>query len=44
VQKKLKQYFKDKPFLLIYSGSEAIYKPDEGLDFLNETITSAIFS
>jgi len=43
VQEKLKNYFDDKDFLLIFSAGEAIYKPDEGFYFLNETITSAIF-
>jgi len=44
VQEKLKQYFQDKPFLLIYSGSEAIYQPTGKLEYFNETATSAIFS
>jgi len=43
VQEKMKEYFKDKDFLLIYSAGEGIYKPEEGFYFLNETITSAIF-
>jgi len=43
VQEKMKKYFKDKDFLLIYSAGEGIYKPEEGFYFLNETITSAIF-
>jgi hypothetical protein len=42
-QEKLKKYFQDKPFLLIFTGAEAIYNPDIGLYYLNETITSAIF-
>jgi len=43
VQEKMKQYFEDKDFLLIYSGSEGVYKPNEKLYYLNETITSVIF-
>lgn len=43
VQEKMKEYFKDKDFLLVYSAGEGVYKPEEGLYFLNETITSAIF-
>ncbi len=43
VQEKLKKYFQEKPFLLLYDGGEAIYKPDEVLYYLNESLTSAIF-
>jgi len=43
VQEKLKQYFQDKPFLLLYVGGEGMYKPDEGFYFLTESLTSAIF-
>jgi hypothetical protein len=43
VQEKLKQYFQEKPFLLIYVGGEGIKKQGEELDYLNETITCAIF-
>jgi len=43
IQEKMKDYFNDKDFLLIYSSGEGIYKPDEDFYFLNETITSAIF-
>jgi len=43
VQEKLKKYFDDKDFLLIYSAGEGIYKPDGDFYYLNETITSAIF-
>ncbi len=43
VQEKLKKYFQEKPFLVLYVGGEAMYKPKEGLYYLNETITSAIF-
>jgi hypothetical protein len=42
-QEKLKRYFQDKPFLLIFTGAEAIYNPNIGLYYLNETITSTIF-
>ncbi len=43
VQEKLKHYFKDKPFILLYSGGESIKKPDEELEYLNFAFTSAIF-
>lgn len=43
IQEKLKNYFKDKDFLVVYSSGEAINKPDEDFYFLAETITSAIF-
>jgi len=43
VQEKLKQYFQDRPFLLIYTGGEAMYKPKEGLFYLNEAVVSAFF-
>lgn len=43
VQEKLKNYFKNKDFLVVYSAGEAINKPNEDLYFLTETITSAIF-
>jgi len=43
VQEKLKKYFQEKPFLLIYVGGEAIKKQGEELDYLNETLTCAIF-
>ncbi len=43
VQEKMKNYFENKPFLTVFSAGEGIYKPKEGLYYLNETITSAIF-
>lgn len=43
IQEKLSQYFKDKQFLLIYSGGEAIYTPKDDLYYLNESTCSAIF-
>ena len=43
IQEKMKDYFKDRNFLLVYSASEGLYKPDDDFYFLNETITSAIF-
>jgi hypothetical protein len=43
VQEKLKNYFEEKPFLLLYVGGEAMYKPNEGLYYLTESLTSAIF-
>jgi len=43
VQEKLKRYFKEKPFLLVYAGGEGIRKHGEELEYLNESITSAIF-
>jgi len=43
VQEKMKKYFEDKDFLLVYSSGEGVNKPEEGFYFLNETITSAIF-
>ncbi len=43
VQEKLKKYFQEKPFLMIYVGGEAIHKPDECLYYLNESLSSAIF-
>ncbi len=43
VQEKLKNYFKGKPFILLYSGGEGMCTPQEGSYFLNETITSLIF-
>jgi len=42
-QEKLKRYFQDKPFILIFTAAEGIYTPDRGLYYLNETITSTIF-
>jgi hypothetical protein len=43
VQEKLKNYFQDKPFLLLYGGGEGIKKSGQEVDYLTETITSAIF-
>ena len=43
VQEKLKQYFQGMPFLLVYTGGEAMYKPNEGLFYLNEAVVSAFF-
>jgi len=43
VQEKLKHYFKDKPFLLLYLGGEAVYKPRGDIYYHNESICSAIF-
>jgi len=43
VQEKLKNYFRDKPFLVLYSGGESIKKPNEQLEYLNFAFTSAIF-
>ena len=43
VQEKLKQYFKEKPFLLTYVGGEGIKKQGSELEYLNETLTCAIF-
>lgn len=43
-QEKIKNYFKDKEFLLIYTAAEGTKKTNEELDFFNLTITSAIFS
>ena len=43
VQEKMKKYFQDKPFLFVSMAGEGIYKPDEGLYYLNETTVSAIF-
>jgi len=43
VQEKLKKYFQEKPFLLLYVGGEGIKKQDQEIGILNETITSAIF-
>lgn len=43
-QEKMKNYFKDKEFLVIYTAAEGTKKPGEELDFFNLTITSAIFS
>jgi hypothetical protein len=43
-QEKIKNYFKDKEFLLIYTAAEGIKRPSEDLEYFNLTITSAIFS
>jgi len=43
IQEKLQQYFQDKPFLLLYGGGEGLKKSGQEVDFLTETITSAIF-
>ncbi|MCX6667407.1 MAG: hypothetical protein NTV74_04100 [Euryarchaeota archaeon] len=43
LQEKLKKYFEDKPFLLVYGFGEGMYKPGEGLYYLNESTVSAIF-
>ncbi|MEF8879425.1 MAG: hypothetical protein V5A64_03425 [Candidatus Thermoplasmatota archaeon] len=43
IQEKMKNYFEDKDFLLIYSAGEGLHKPDEGFYYLNESLTSAIF-
>ncbi len=42
VQEILKDYFKEKPFLLIYTTSEAIKKQNQELEFLNETVACTI--
>ena len=44
VQEKMKNYFGNKDFLLVYNAGEGIYKPADGFYFLNETITCAIFN
>jgi len=44
IQKKMNDYFNKKPYLLIYTGAEAIYTPKTGLEYYNETITSAVFT
>jgi len=43
VQDKLKKYFQDKPFLLVYGFGEGMYKPGEVLYYLNESTASAVF-
>ena len=43
-QEVIKNYFKDKEFLLIYTAAEGTKRPQEELDYFNLTITSAIFS
>ena len=43
VQEKLKNYFQGKPFLVVYSGGESIKKPNQKIEYLNLTFTSAIF-
>ncbi len=43
IQDILKDYFKDKPFLVIFVGGEGIYKPEEGLYYNTASFTSAIF-
>jgi hypothetical protein len=43
VQEKMKNYFENKDFLIVYGAGEGIHKPEEGFYFLNETITCAIF-
>lgn len=43
VRKKLLNYFKGKPFLLIYASGEYVYEPKIGLQYLNESIASSIF-
>jgi len=44
VQEKLKNYFQEKPFLLIYTGGEGIKKQNQDIEYLNETITCTIFN
>jgi hypothetical protein len=39
----LKDYFKEKPFLLFYVGGEMSYSPENGLRYGNDTFNSAIF-
>ncbi|MBN2066421.1 MAG: FIST C-terminal domain-containing protein [Candidatus Thermoplasmatota archaeon] len=43
VQEKLKHYFQENPFLLLYVGGEGMCTPQDEAQFLNETITSTIF-
>ncbi len=43
VQEKLKHYFQENPFLLLYVGGEGMCTPEVEAQFLNETITSTIF-
>jgi len=43
VQEKLKNYFQEKPFIMIYVGGEGMYKPNENLYYLTESLTSVIF-
>jgi len=39
----LLKYFNGKPFLLGYCGGEAVYTPERGLGYLNESVGGAIF-
>ena len=43
VHQKIKNYFKNEPFLLVYSGGESIKHPNQDPEYLNLSITSAIF-
>jgi len=43
IQELLNDYFKDKPFLVIFVGGEGMYKPEEGLYYNTASFTSAIF-
>jgi len=42
IQEKLKKHFKEKPFLLLYTGGEGMRKLGGKLEYLNESITSFI--
>ena len=39
----LLKHFKDTPFLLGYCGGEAVYTPETGLGYLNESVGYAVF-
>ena len=42
-QRKLADYFKERPFLLAYTAGESLYEKKAGLKYLNESIASVIF-
>ena len=39
----LLKYFKNQPFLLGYCGGEAVYNPERGIEYLNESVGYAVF-
>lgn len=43
VREKIQNCIKDKPFILVDATGEGIYKPNEELNYLNESIASMVF-
>ncbi len=43
-QEIISNYFKDKPFIVFYVGGESTYSPNNGLNFVNMSFNTAIFT